>query len=209
MRWCWRLRDCYPSCEGRPRPAPGRCHFDDADRTSCRPLSCRARRHWQRPSANRGRPRGAGWPEAFLLRANEPPKHEFSRTPSFACLSAARSASGTTLTLSSALTKSHVAGATVTSTAGSLKYYDAESPQDTCAAGRRLEFGKTSEPAVSRSGSPLRLRPLSARPPDGGGDVAASFYGTTPLVAWRPGARGRPVPGSEESTSRCRAPLGR
>ena len=93
--------------------------------------------------------------------------------------------SGTTLTLSPALTKSHAAGATVTSTAGSLKYYDAESPQDTCAAGRRLEFGKTSEPAVSRSGSPF----ASGLSPRGRLTAAAtsrpSFYGT-PLVAWSP-----------------------
>lgn len=92
---------------------------------------------------------------------------------------------GTTLTLSPALTKSHAVGAAVTPTAGSLKYYDVESPQDACAAGRMLEFGKTSEPAVSRSGSPF----ASGLSPRGRLTAAAtsrpSFYGT-PLVAWGP-----------------------
>lgn len=92
---------------------------------------------------------------------------------------------GATLTLSTPLTKAHAVASVVTPTAGSLKYYDAESPQDACAAGRMLEFGKTSEPAVSRSGSPF----ASGLSPRGRLTAAAtsrpSFYGT-PLVAWGP-----------------------
>lgn len=92
---------------------------------------------------------------------------------------------GTTLTLASPLAGAHPATTVVTPTSGSLKYYDAESPQDACAAGRVLEFGKTSEPAVSRSGSPF----ASGLSPRGRLTAAAtstpSFYGT-PLVAWVP-----------------------
>ncbi len=92
---------------------------------------------------------------------------------------------GSTLTLATPLTQSHAVGATATPTAGSFKYYDAESAQDACAAGRILEFGKTSEPAVSRSGSPF----ASGLSPRGLLTSAAtskpSFYGT-PLVAWTP-----------------------
>jgi len=95
------------------------------------------------------------------------------------------SVAGTTLTLVAPLTASHALGAQVASTAGTLKYYDAESPQDACAAGRVLEFGKTSEPAVSRAGSPF----ASGLSPRGRLTAAAtskpSFYGT-PLVAWGP-----------------------
>jgi hypothetical protein len=95
------------------------------------------------------------------------------------------SVSGATLTLTTPLTKSHVAAESVTPTTGVLKYYDAETPQDACAAGRVLEFGKTSEPALSRSGSPF----ASGLSPRGLLTAAASakpsFYGT-PLVAWVP-----------------------
>jgi len=92
---------------------------------------------------------------------------------------------GTTLTLAAPLAQAHPAATSVTPTAGSLKYYDAETPQDACAEGRVLEFGKTSEPAVSRSGSPY----ASGLSPRGLLTAAASskpaFYGT-PLVAWSP-----------------------
>ena len=92
---------------------------------------------------------------------------------------------GGTLTLSTPLTKAHGVGASVTPTGGILKYYDAELPQDACAAGRMLEFGKTSEPAVSRRGAPY----ASGLSPRGRLTAAATatpaFYGT-PLVAWVP-----------------------
>ncbi len=95
------------------------------------------------------------------------------------------SVSGATITLAAPLTKAHASGTTVTPTGGSLSYYDVESPQDACATGRVLEFGKTSEPAVSRSGSPY----ASGLSPKGRLTAATrsrpSFYGT-PLVAWEP-----------------------
>jgi hypothetical protein len=92
--------------------------------------------------------------------------------------------SGTTLTLAAPLVQAHAAGSPVVGT-GSLRYYDVETPQDACAAGRVLAFGKTSEPAVSRSGSPF----VSGLSPKGRLTSAASsrpsFYGS-PLVAWEP-----------------------
>ena len=95
------------------------------------------------------------------------------------------SVSGSTLTLESPLTKAHAASTPVTPTGGNLSYYDVETPQDACAAGRVLGFGKTSEPAVSRSGSPF----VSGLSPKGRLTAAVvsrpSFYGS-PLVAWEP-----------------------
>jgi hypothetical protein len=92
--------------------------------------------------------------------------------------------SGSTLTLAGPLTRAHAVGAPVVGT-GSLRYYDVDTPQDACAAGRVLEFGKTSEPAVSRSGSPF----VSGLSPKGRLTSAVSsrpsFYGS-PLVAWEP-----------------------
>jgi hypothetical protein len=92
--------------------------------------------------------------------------------------------SGSTLTLAGPLTRAHAVAAQVVGT-GSLRYYDVDTPQDACAAGRVLEFGKTSEPAVSRSGSPF----VSGLSPKGRLTSAVSsrpsFYGS-PLVAWEP-----------------------
>ena len=92
---------------------------------------------------------------------------------------------GLTATLAAPLTKAHGAGLAVTSTAGSLNYHDVETAQDVCAGGRVLEFGKASEPALSRSRTPF----ASGLSPRGRLISAArsvpSFYGT-PLVAWKP-----------------------
>ena len=67
----------------------------------------------------------------------------------------------------------------------SYRYQDAELPQDACAQGRALAFGKTSSPAVAGQGTPFASG-LSAT----GRLVAAAgqssvFYGS-PLVAWLP-----------------------
>ena len=92
---------------------------------------------------------------------------------------------GVTATLSGPLAGAHAAGAAVTSTAGSLHYHDVETAQDVCASGRVLEFGKSSEPALSRARTPYasglspRGRLISAA------RAVPSFYGT-PLVAWKP-----------------------
>ena len=73
-----------------------------------------------------------------------------------------------------------------TNLASVLEYWDQELPQDVCAAGRVQSFGKGSMPLVAGSGSPVRLRPLAARPAhDRGRRSVPSFYGT-PLVAWQP-----------------------
>lgn len=92
---------------------------------------------------------------------------------------------GVTATLSAPLTKAHAAGLAVTSTAGSLNYHDVETAQDVCAAGRVLEFGKASEPALSRGRTPF----ASGLSPTGRLTSAVravpAFYGT-PLVAWKP-----------------------
>jgi hypothetical protein len=68
---------------------------------------------------------------------------------------------------------------------GNLSYHDVEVPQDACAAGRIMSFGKGSEPVVSASGTPYvaglsptgRLLTSATRTP--------TVYGT-PLVAWQP-----------------------
>ena len=92
---------------------------------------------------------------------------------------------GSTASLAAALTQSHAAGVTVTPTSGGFNYYDVETPQDLCASGRVLAFGKASEPAVSRASTPY----VSGLSPRGRLTAAArsvpSFYGT-PLIAWKP-----------------------
>ena len=79
-------------------------------------------------------------------------------------------------------------------TATSVKYYDAEVPQDACAAGRVAEFGKTSQPATT-----FQTRPYASGLSPNGELVAAqaavpSFYRAA-LVAWAPalGATGYEV----------------
>jgi len=66
-----------------------------------------------------------------------------------------------------------------------VKWYEAEVPQDTCAAGRLLSFGKLSEPVLTGSGAPY----VSGLTPDGLLKPAAksrpSFYGV-PVAAWLP-----------------------
>jgi len=68
---------------------------------------------------------------------------------------------------------------------GALKYFDAEVPQDACAAGRLSSFGKQSAPVMTTAGTPF----VSGLSPQG--RLLASVtrkpvvYGT-PLVAWEP-----------------------
>ena len=76
----------------------------------------------------------------------------------------------------------------------SVKYYDAEVPQDACAAGRVAEFGKASQPATT-----FQTRPYASGLSPNGELVAAqaavpSFYRAA-LVAWAPalGATGYEV----------------
>ena len=96
------------------------------------------------------------------------------------------SAGGATVTISPALANTHGTGDAVVRAGGSLTYKDLELPQDACAAGRILSFGKTGQPALaSRGNAPFAsglspngklTSPVSSRP---------AFYGT-PLVSWQP-----------------------
>jgi len=96
------------------------------------------------------------------------------------------SASGTSVTISPVLANTHGAGDTVQRTGGSLTYQDLELPQDACAAGRILSFGKTGQPALASSGNSPFISGLSPK-----GKLTSptrsrpSFYGT-PLVSWQP-----------------------
>lgn len=68
---------------------------------------------------------------------------------------------------------------------GTFEYYDVETPQDACEAGRVASFGKESRPALTSSGTPYvsgltpkgRLLAQAGRRP---------VVYSTPLVAWRP-----------------------
>jgi hypothetical protein len=79
-------------------------------------------------------------------------------------------------------------------TSGGVQYVDAEVPQDACAAGRVLSFGKTSQPVTTS-----QARPFSSGLAPSGDLVAAgtatpSFYRAA-LIAWEPafGASGYEV----------------
>jgi hypothetical protein len=66
-----------------------------------------------------------------------------------------------------------------------VQYYDAEVPQDACAAGRVAEFGKTSQPAAASQTKPY----VSGLSPDGqlvaAQNAAPAFYRAA-LIAWAP-----------------------
>ena len=83
--------------------------------------------------------------------------------------------------------RAHAAGEDVVRPGGGVTYREAELTQDACASGRRLQFGKSSEPVVDRPDVAPYASGLS---PDGKlvvGQVDARprFYGA-PLVAWQP-----------------------
>lgn len=92
---------------------------------------------------------------------------------------------GTKITISRALTASHGPGEPVVRTSGNLEYRELELPQEACASGRVMRFGKTSEPALTSSSAPF----ASGLSPTGRLIAAATktprFYGT-PHVAWTP-----------------------
>jgi hypothetical protein len=95
--------------------------------------------------------------------------------------------SGNTITLESALTGAHGAGDEVTLSADTIYYQDVELPQDACAAGRVLRFGKMSEPAVSIAGAPLVSGLSTTGRLISASRTEALFYGP-PVVAWNPAA---------------------
>jgi hypothetical protein len=98
-----------------------------------------------------------------------------------------KTVSGTTITLEAPLTGPHAAGEEVARSADTIHYQDAELPQDACAEGRVLRFGKMSEPAVAVAGAPL-ISGLSMN----GRLVSASrtqaVFSGSPVAAWNPAA---------------------
>ena len=92
---------------------------------------------------------------------------------------------GNDITLTAPVSNFHSAGETVIRPSGGVKYRDAELTQDSCAAGRKLTFGKSSEPAVTGQSAPF----ASGLSPSGKLISAPKrnpkFYGQ-PLVAWQP-----------------------
>ena len=91
---------------------------------------------------------------------------------------------GNTLTLAAALKFGHGAGELVKRTGGNLIYQDLELPQDVCAAGRVMRFGKASEPSLTSSGQ-LFATGLSADGRLTSAVHTTAFYGQ-PLVSWTP-----------------------
>ena len=70
-------------------------------------------------------------------------------------------------------------------TSGVVTYRDAELPQEACAAGRVLTFGKSSQPVLTGTEAPYAsgLSPMGQLA--GARSSTPKFYGT-PLVAWEP-----------------------
>jgi hypothetical protein len=95
------------------------------------------------------------------------------------------SIAGTTVTLAAPLVNTHASGELVERPSGQLVYRDLELPQEVCAAGRVMRFGKQSEPVLMGNGAPF----VSGLSPSGRLSAAvrgsATFYGP-PLVAWAP-----------------------
>ena len=76
-------------------------------------------------------------------------------------------------------------GIAVDEDSGDFQYWDVESPQDACQAGRVATFGKESLPAITTSGSPY----LSGLAPNGRFLAQAGkrpVVYSAPLIAWRP-----------------------
>jgi hypothetical protein len=92
---------------------------------------------------------------------------------------------GNTLGLATALKQAHGTGEPVARTSGNLIYRDLELPQEVCASGRVMRFGKSSEPTLVTGGAPF----ASGLSPKGrlvsAAGSTSSFYGA-PLVAWTP-----------------------
>jgi hypothetical protein len=93
--------------------------------------------------------------------------------------------SGNTLTFATATKQGHGTGEPLVRSSGNLIYRDLELPQEVCASGRVLRFGKSSEPTLVSAGAPFAsgLSPKGRLTSAASG--ASSFYGA-PLVAWTP-----------------------
>ena len=92
---------------------------------------------------------------------------------------------GNTFTLGGALGSAHSMLEQVSRASGNIRYQDLELPQEACAHGRVMRFGKSSEPSLVASGTPF----ASGLSPKGrltsATSAATKFYGS-PLVAWTP-----------------------
>jgi len=88
------------------------------------------------------------------------------------------------VTVAVALKYGHGFGETVTRTSGGFEYQDAELPQDVCAAGRVMRFGKESEPSLVASGQ-LFATGLSSDGRLASALQTTAFYGQ-PLISWTP-----------------------
>jgi hypothetical protein len=94
-------------------------------------------------------------------------------------------ANANVLTLSTALKQGHGIGEPVQRTSGNLVYRDLELPQEVCASGRVMRFGKSSEPALVASGTPFASGLSPAGRLTSAVSAGSRFYGS-PLVAWAP-----------------------
>ena len=92
--------------------------------------------------------------------------------------------SGDTVTLATGLKFGHGGGESVVRSGGALQYQDLELPQDVCAAGRVMRFGKESEPSLVSSGE-LFATGLSSEGRLTSAVHTTAFYGE-PLVSWTP-----------------------
>jgi hypothetical protein len=92
--------------------------------------------------------------------------------------------SGNTVTLAVGLKFGHGFGEAVGRSSGGFEYQDLELPQDVCAAGRVMRFGKESEPSLVASGQ-LFATGLSSDGRLTSAVHTTSFYGQ-PLVSWTP-----------------------
>src|SRR5207237_2315014 len=107
-------------------------------------------------------------------------------TPELAVIKSVDPATNT-ITLEGPLQRSHPAGEEIQNTTPTIIWKDAELPQDACANGRMMSFGKQSAPTTIGAAAPFAsgLTPnglLAAAP---GADP--SFYGPT-TVSWQPTA---------------------
>lgn len=91
---------------------------------------------------------------------------------------------GNTVTLALALKFGHGGGEQVVRTGGPITYTDLELPQDVCAAGRVMRFGKESEPSLVSAGQ-LFATGLSNTGRLTSAARSTAFYGE-PLVSWTP-----------------------
>ena len=91
---------------------------------------------------------------------------------------------GNSLTLATALKFGHGGGEQVVRTGGPITYNDLELPQDVCAAGRVMRFGKASEPSLVSAGQ-LFASGLSNTGRLTSAARSTAFYGE-PLVSWTP-----------------------